>query len=285
MADSSDVSTALVAAVSQAVYPNGTGQASITGFPAVSYPGWPFPGVLDTDIRAGKNHISVYPRPEERNTTRFPMDWQTLSTTAATLTLGISGQTITVGGSIPNPIGTQNLTVVANGVPYVYAAQQADTLTSIATALAALIAVGIPGTTSSGAVITLPNSARLTAVRVGTSGTQVREIRRQEKVFQISVWADTNEKRVTLASAIDAALSSVNFLTMPDGTAARLIYRNSLDSDVAQKDRIYRRDIFYTVEYATTQTSVDTQVSQTQLNESTQVTGATANVSGPTSYN
>lgn len=73
---------------------------------------------------------------------------------------------------------------------------------------------------------------------------------------------------------IDAALAFTTFLTMPDGSAARLRYRNSAMSDDLQKDCLFRRDLFYSVEYATTQTEAETQVTQEQLNVSAAVAGA-----------
>ena len=279
MADLSDVGNALVALAAQAVYPNGTGQASVSGSAVRLFPGWPNPQQLDADLKAGGAQVSVFPRPDERNTTRYSKDWQQLSVNAQTLTLTIAGQTVTVGGTIPPAGNPHNVTVLANKVPYVYAVQVSDTLTSIATALAALIAVGIPGTTSTGAVITLPNSGRINSVRVGITGTSIREIRRQERVFVLSVWADTPTHRDAIAQAVDVALAATQFLTLIDQSAARLIYKGSMVIDQFQKDKLYRRDLFYTVEYATTQTETDTQITQEQFNISNQPDGATAPIS------
>lgn len=276
MADFSDVQSALVALAVQAVYPNGTGQASVTGQGVSVARGWPNPQQLDADLKVGKCTVTVYPRPEETNTTRFPRDWQTLVVNAATLTLTAVGQVVTVGGTVPPTGNPHNLVVIVNGLPYVYAVQTSDTLTGIATALAALIAVNVPGTTNTGPVITLPNSARLTATRVGLQGTAIREIRRQSRLFQVSIWADTPAHRITVASAVDIAMASTQFLTLADGSAARLIYKNSRDHDEYQKDRLYRRDLFYSVEFATTQTETETQITVEQTNTGLQIDGSTA---------
>ncbi|MFD2271408.1 hypothetical protein ACFS07_10410 [Undibacterium arcticum] len=167
------------------------------------------------------------------------------------------------------------MTVLANRQPYIYAVQVADTLTSIATALATLIVAGIPGAGSAGAVITLPATARINAVRVGVTGTSIREIRRQERLFQISVWADTPAHRDAIAPAIDVVLAITQFMTLVDQSTARMTYKSSPVSDEFQKDKLYRRDLFYTVEYATTQIETDTQITQEQLNTSGQVDGST----------
>lgn len=279
MADVSDVANTLVGLAASAVYPNGTGQASVTGAGIRVYQGWPVPQSLDADLKVGICHVSVFARPEERNVSRYPQDWQQKTVNAPTLTASIAGQTITIAGTIPPTNNPHNIAVLVNGKPYVYAVQTSDTLASIATALSALIAVAIPGTTSAGTVVTVAAAGRIAAARVGVTGTAIRELRRQERLFQITVWADTPGHRDSAAQAIDVSLAATNFLTLPDGTAGRLIYKSSTVTDDYQKDKLYRRDLFYTVEYATTQTETETQITQEVFNVSNQPDGATAAVS------
>ncbi len=276
MADLIDVENALVALISQTLYPNGTGQASAAGIPVKVYPGWPTSSQLDADLRAGTANVSVYPGAAERNTTRYPKTWQTLAVNMPTLTLTVSGQTVTVGGAVPAPFFAHNFALLVSGKNYVYALQATDTLTSIATALAALLAVDYPGTTSSGAVITLPVNAHIAAGKVGTIGTSIREVRRQERVFQITAWCDTPAHRDAVVQPVDIALAATEFLTLADGSAARVIYKGSPVTDATQKAKLYRRDLLYTVEYATTQVETDTQVVAMQSNYNVAPTGATA---------
>lgn len=285
MADVIDVQNALVALAAAALYPNGTGQPSAaSGVPCKVYAGWPTESQLDSDLAGGTAHVTVFPRPEERNTTRFPQDWQPQTMNAATLTLTINGQQMTVGGVVPPANNPHNLSVLANGKPYVYAVQTSDTLNSIAAALAALIAADIPGTGAAGAVVTLPGTGRIGAARVGITGTAVREVRRQERHFQITVWADTPAHRDAVAQPVDLVLATTKFLTMPDGFAARLIYKNSPISDSLQKTRLFRRDLIYLVEYATTQTETETQITQDQLGVAATRDGATQPIQNPTTY-
>lgn len=279
MADLSHVENALVSLIAQTLYPNGTAQPSVAAVDCIVYAGWPTASRLDADLIAGKAHVSVFPTATERNTTRYPKDWQTLAVTAATLTLAIAGQTVTVGGAMPAPFSVHNLAILASGKNYVYAVQAGDTLASIATALAALLAVDFPGTTSTGAVITSPVSCHLDAAKVGTSGTSIRELRRQERVFQITVWSDTPAHRDAVIQPVDVILAATQFLTLADGTAARLIYKGSPITDNNQKAKLYRRDLMYTVEYATTQTETDFQIVAATENVSNQPTGATAPIS------
>ncbi len=275
MADIIDVQNTLVGIVANAVYPNGTGQASVSGNPIVVYAGWPTASKLDADLIASKAHVTIFPTATESNKTRYPKDWVQQTLNSVTISVTIVGQTVVIGGAMPAPFTAHNVMAMVNGLPYVYAVQQSDTLTSIATALAALIVAGVPGTTSAGAVITMPNAARITAARVGVTGTSIREIRRQERVFQITVWANTPAQRDVIGAALDISLANTEFLTMPDGYGARMIYRSSMVVDALQKAKLYRRDFMYSIEYATTQTETDTQITQEQLNTSVQNDGST----------
>lgn len=279
MADITDVENSLVALIAQTLYPNGTAQPSVAGFDCAVYAGWPTASRLDADLAAGKTHVTVFPTATERNTSRYPKEWKTQAVTVPTLTLAIAGQTVTVGGAIPSPFSAHNLAILATGKNYVYAVQAGDTLASIATALAALLAADFPGTTSTGAVITCPVSCHLTAAKVGTSGTSIREVRRQERVFQITVWSNTPANRDAVIQPVDLALAATNFITLADGTAARLLYKGSPITDNNQKAKLYRRDLMYTVEYATTQVKTDYQIVAAQEDISNQPTGATAPIS------
>ena len=271
MSDLIDVENALVSIIAQTVYPNGTGQPSLTGPTVYTYPGWPSSVKLDQDLAAGNVNISVFPKNEERNTTRYPTDQTITVAPNPTLTATISGQTVTIGGTVSTP---QNVALNVNGTPYTYAVQPNDTLTGIATALATLIG---GGATSSGPVVTLPSSARIGSARVGASATVAQEFKRQEKIFQITIWASTPQARDQLAGPIDIALAQIEFLTMPDGYAARMTYKNTMQTDALQKENLYRRDLNYSVEWATTLISQATQITTIIENVSAEVSSTTVN--------
>lgn len=279
MADITDVENSLVALIAQTLYPLGTAQPSVAGIGCVVYAGWPTESRLDADLIASKAHITIFPTATERNTTRYPTAWQTQAINAATLTLTITGQTVTVGGALPSPFYAHNLAVLVNGKVYTYAVQSADTLTSIATALTNLIAVDNAGTTNTAAVIAMPVSAHIDSVAVGTIGTSIREVKRQERVMQITVWSDSPSHRDAVVQPIDIILAATPFITLADGTMGRLIYKSSPITDNNQKAKLYRRDLLYSVEYATTQTATSTQIVAAQTNISNQPTGATAPIS------
>lgn len=278
MADLSDVLTVLAASAVAAIYPNGTGQASPTGAAVKVYAGWPGPAQLDADLRAASPvcHVSIYPSVGERNTTRYsPNDWKQVSVQTPTMTAVLAGQVVTLGGTIPGAGNQHNVVIIANGVPFVCAVLTTDTLATVASYLTALIAAVVPGTVSAGPVITFPSAARVLAARVGVTGTSVRELRRQERRFQFAVWADTPTHRDAIAAVLDWNLAIGAFIALPDGTAGRIRYAGTVLSDALQKDCLFRRDLFYTVEYGTTQTETETQITQTQLNTSAAPSGIT----------
>lgn len=265
MADVTDVADALVAMVAAALYPNGIGQASAAGVACKIYQGWPQPPEIDADLAQSVNkvHVSVYPRDDERNVDQYPNEAQTIAVNPVTLTATIAGQQVTIGGAVPTPtFYAHNVSLLISGKFYVYAAQNTDTASTIATALTALLVVDFASAVNVGAVITLPAGARVTAARVGTIGQQYREVKRQERGFQITVWANGYAPRKAVASIIDQTIGLTQFITLIDGFGGRVRYRSSPMSDALEKTRIYRRDFFITVEYPTTQLITATQVTQ-----------------------
>jgi hypothetical protein len=277
MSDISDVLTVLVKIAECVLYPNGVTKPSIVNSDIVIYPGWPSSDNLDTDLAAGKTHVSVFPKAEERNTTRYREKEKVTQAPTTTLTLTVqtasgghllldgggnvlledngflllegNSLAIVVGGTISVP---QNVMLRVNGKDYVYAVQASNALVDIAAALATLVAVDIPGTSASGNSINVGPTGRVQAARVGGVGTVAKEIRRQEHVVMITVWAATPQLRDTIAAAIDVDLAERRFISMPDGYGARIIYKNSLLVDSLQKAALYRRDLNYTIEFATT---------------------------------
>ncbi|MBZ6386794.1 hypothetical protein [Pantoea piersonii] len=95
------------------------------------------------------------------------------------------------------------------------------------------------------------------------AGKAVRELKRQIKDFQITVWAPTPELREQAGTATDAALSAESNIDLGDGAPAQLFYVRQFDSDSAENWHVYRRDLFFSVNFATTQTITAPEVIQT----------------------
>jgi len=266
MSDISDVQSALVAMVAAAVYPSGTGAASMSGKDIVVYAGWPTSSRLDADLLVEKAHVTVFQTNIETNKSRYSKDWDEQTVSAAGLAIAVAGQQITITGALPDPYQQENVSITVSGKPYVLVALADDTPATLAAALAVLIAVDWPGVAAAGGVITLPGAANIMAALIGVTGTTVRVLRTQDRIFQITVWSAAPAQRDMIGAALDVALAGIERFTLPDGFGARLIYRNSHITDQLQKAKLYRRDFQYSVEYSTTQAMAATQITQTTLN-------------------
>ncbi|MDR3473344.1 MAG: hypothetical protein P4M09_16920 [Devosia sp.] len=256
MADLGDVEETLKTVVSGVLYPNGTGNPSVAGVDCQVYRGWPKQPDLDRDLKAGKVTVTIYPRSAgERNTTRFPRDWQMQTAPIHTMTAAVVGTVITLGGT---PAAGQWVTAVIGGIPFTYAVLASDTLADIASKLGILISATFP-VVASGSTITVDTGHSVVA-RIGAAGTSAMEVRRQVRQFQITFWCPTPQLRDLVVGKVDPVLEGMNFITLPDGFAGRLLYVGTMVSDGAQAQALYRRDLIYSVEYPTTVSETDYEI-------------------------
>lgn len=263
MADLVEVADALVGFAAAALYPAGIAQPSATGDAVRLYQGWPNPKQLEDDLAAGMVHVSVWPRPGDRNTTRYLGDWTEVSRSAPTITAVVSGATVTFGGSVVPP---QAVALLVDGKGYSYGVQAGDTLSTIAVALAALIGADRPAS-AAGSVLSVPGARAITA-RIVVAGTSAREWRRQERVFQVTTWASRFDRRDAVARLVDQTLAALYRFPLPDGTVALMRYAGSGQDDDTQKQRVYRRDLLYSVEYPTLESRTDYTVAIQTINVS-----------------
>lgn len=261
MADMTDVADALVGIIAAAVYPNGTAQPPAGGVQAKIYQGWPEPGALKADLLLKIAHVSVFPSANVKITTRHSPEWQQLIAPAPTLTAIVAGTTVTLGGTVTLP---QAACLIADGQDFAYGLQVGDTLASIAAALAAQVNASRPAS-ATGAVITIPGARHIDA-RVVANGTSAKEVAREQRVFQVSIWADCFDSREPLAKVITPVLADLTRLTMPDGTVATCEYAGSQQIDSEQMQGIFRRDINVSIDYGTIVTRIDNQVGIVQTN-------------------
>lgn len=274
MATISDVQDALADLIVASLYPTSP-SASVLGYPVKVYAGWPSPQQLDIDLadsppKSGKPtaaHVSIYPLPAERNTTRYPGTREETPAPAATYALAAAGQVITLSGNPPATFAPQNLAVYLNGNPYLVQTVAGQSAAAVAAALLAVIQADFPAASLAGAAITIPGGVRIGDLRIGTVGSTTREVRRQEKQFQIAVWTSNPASRAAIADTFDPVLADTPRLVLADGSLARLIYHGAREDDFPQKQRIYRRSLIFTAEYATTITEAAPQliVPQTDL--------------------
>jgi hypothetical protein len=215
------------------------------------YRGWPKSAALNADLAAGRINVTVFPASTGgRNTTRYPGDWATLPV-EPTLTATVTGTVVTFAGAAS--VG-QVAGVLVDGRSYAYRTTTTDTPASVAANIATLARPdGI--VTLAQATVSFPGVGNLLA-RVVADASGLMEVRRQVQNFRIICWCPTPSLRDQTASAIDASLAAMRFIDLPDGTAARLVYTGTDVFDQSQDAILYRRDLAYSVEYATTATAL-----------------------------
>jgi len=196
MADMTEAADAVVLAIAGLAYPSGTTQASVGNCPIMVYQGWPDPNSLSDDARAGKVHVSVFPRPGGKVTTVM--------------------------------LGDTEWAEIDNN---------------------------------------------------GTAGTGVLEVRRQARTLQITIWAGTPKLRDLVAKRLDAGLARITRLDLDDGSQAVLTSIDEIQIDAQQKSGVYRRDLLYSINYATTYSEPQTTVAHPVL---TLTAGPTLTATGPT---
>ncbi len=252
MADLSEVSEALVGVIAQAVYPYGTDQPSIIKGAVRVFAGWPEPQQLEQDLTAQVVQVSVFPRAEEQSAIPVSASWEPLTINQPTLTATVRGETVMLSGAATT---AQTIIVTADKAAIAYQCQVNETLENIAQTLAQKLQAK-RSAIADGFCLTIPNVYRL-EVEISTAGRRLRALDYRTKPFQITVWAADFKQREVIASAIDLAFARQFRLTLPDGTVALLRYRSSVDNDDFQTQRLYRRDLFYEVNYALTETASD----------------------------
>jgi hypothetical protein len=265
MAGLQEVTNILVGMAGVAVYPHGSTSASVSGDNVRIFPGWPQPDLLQRDMGRGVAQVSVYPLDTENRTTERP-EWQEIRRTDPTISVSVVGDTASLSGLPSYPM---NVALLIDQVAFVHPLQTADTLSTVATSLATQISVEREAT-SSGVSITVPGALEFEG-RVGQIGTAVRELKRQKRVFQTTVWAPSARSRDLLSEAIDVAFARTPRIDLPDGLPGHLVYERSPITDDLAKIEIFRRDLRYSVEWATTESREapeivvnETRIKQTQ---------------------
>jgi hypothetical protein len=248
MADASDVETALADQAAATLYPLGTQNASVTGAVYRIYRGWPSDSALEADLALGNWHVSVTAvEGTDPDVPQFPANWVMTALVAPALTVSVSGGVVTFGGSAATG---QLAGILIDDTAFSYRTQPGDTPASVAANLAVEINT-VFFVSVTGASITIPSFTRLIA-RVEADQTAILPTRRQRQNFRLACWCADPASRDATASALDASLAQIFFLTLPDGSAGRLRYLRCENSDVFSTTPLYRRDLIYSVDYATT---------------------------------
>ncbi len=251
MPSQADVEVALVSLVGSALYPNGLASPPMIGGESRIYRGWPSAASLEADLAAGIVNVSVFALPNAvSDTTRYLPNWFA-SPVAPTLVVSTAGNTVTFSG-VATP--GQLAGVLLDRHSFVYRTSLGDTPVSVASALATAIAATYVATISD-ATITLSNATSVVA-RTCADASASLEVRRQRQGFRLTAWCPTPDLRDAACAVLDVAFAATPFLTLADGSAARLQFTSTTSFDERQDALLYRRDMLYTVEYPTTQVAI-----------------------------
>ena len=248
MADQSDVEAALVNIAAAALYPNGTDQASVTGGMIRLYRGWPANAALEADLADGIAHVSVVAVPNgQALTDAFPAVWEYPNPVNVTLTASVAGADTTFGGAATTG---QLAGLLIDDAAFVYRTQPGDTPDSVAANLATQV-MQVRAASVAGSTVSVPATAHMIA-RVVADQPAILQTRRQRLAFRLACWCADPTARDALGSAIDTAFSAMPFIPLADGSVGRLLpWRSDVADDLSTLP-LYRRDLLYSVEYATT---------------------------------
>ncbi|GBR34412.1 hypothetical protein AA11826_1217 [Komagataeibacter oboediens DSM 11826] len=258
MADIVSISRAIVEQMEAIVYPSGKGAASVTGRPTKIFRGWltqdDYAGA-DCTLNRGVDFITVMDLQGGWRRIDEPLGrpWRQEDTIPATVSITTEGSTATVTlQDDAIPAGIVGLRIRSDGttIPYrsvaAYAVQATDTATTIAAALAAQI----PGATSSGSAVTVPGATDLSGA-VGGYAPAVRTARRQQQLFQVTVWSASTKARDALGTALDNGMAFIDWLTDANGSTFQIESRGNWNNDAAQNSGIFMRPFRFIATYDT----------------------------------
>lgn len=247
MADQSDVEIALAALAAAALYPDGPETASLPGPPCRVYRGWPNPAALDADLALGHVNVTIFAGDAApRVTTRFAEEWVS-TPVIPTLRALVSNTSVTFSGSAdPGQLAG----VLIDGRPYVHRTQTNDTPPLVAATIGSRIRASRIVHLHD-ASLDIPGATNLIACIVADRPV-LKEIRRQRLTIRITCWCPSPATRDATATAIDTAFAAMPFVTLADNSQARLSFAGGAVVDQSENASLYRRDLLYTAEYATT---------------------------------
>jgi hypothetical protein len=255
MADLSDALNVIVAQIDATLYPSGDPgslqPSPVTNLVTKIYPGWPQAKQLDDDLKLGYVHVGVFSSGGgDGGAVQVWEQPQIVVPPVHTIVPMLAGNVVTLSGTVAV---NEYVTVILDGrAAFSYAAAPGDTLASMAAALATQIGAKPPyqATHAAGAALTIAGATQIT-VRIGAPGTLGEIVHRQRQPVRVIIYAATAPARDLTATTIDPALKTNWRLTFPDTSQGILTYDKTLVDDMPQKANMYRRDLVYTVEYAT----------------------------------
>jgi hypothetical protein len=251
LADLSDVMSKIADLATTACYPNGTSSASVTTRPIYVMQGWPKPQDMDQAMASNCALVNIYAI--QGSTSKAPQIFEKPQIIVPAVT-GLSASIDDATGTIVTLSGTpqtgEYVTAVIDRRAYSYSQAPSDTAANFATALATLIGADYPSTRVDGTSFTVPGSQSI-VIRIAAPTTLGRTIHRQTQQIRIVVWTNNPPDRDTVAAAIDVLLKQNLTISFADTSQAIVNYFGTYLNDNMQNASEYRRDLIFTVTYAT----------------------------------
>lgn len=214
-------------------------------WPVRAHRGWPLPASLSASLVAGCLTVTTRAKAGTwRDTTRWPAEWRT-ETNAPTLAASVTDDTAFFAGT--GGAG-QVVGVACDGQSWSYRCRDGDTPALAAASLAQLIRPTRLAI-ASGGTLRLPGATDLMA-RTGADAVASRELRRQQQVFEVTLWCAAPEVRDWAGGLLDLAITETPFLGV-DGEACRMLGEGCADDDGSEVARLYKRVVQLRVEYPT----------------------------------
>lgn len=255
MADVADVMDALASMAQAACFPDGAGNASVTGKPIDVAQGWPLVEDIDAAMAEGRSLVSVYLIPGSTRLDPQIFDWS-----PGTVVEPVHGLTATVDELTATLSGTANVGEYATLIVtdstgqnvFSYTATTPTVSTAMAAELLELVQADYPDATLNGAALSFPSSVSV-VLRIGAKAVIGQKIHRQEVQFQIVTWAPNPSDRTTIGKAVDVAIKTPVKIAMPDTSVAIIHPRDTRLSDREENKTLYRRDMILSVMFDTIQ--------------------------------
>lgn len=251
MADLSDCMAKFAELATTACYPNGTSSPSVTTRRIYVMQGWPKPQDMDKAMSQDDVLVNVFAI--QGSTGTVPQVFSKPQIIVPALS-GLSATIDDATGTIVTLSGTpqvgEYVTAIIDRRTYSYVYATGNVVADFATGLAALISADYPLARSDGASFTVPGSHSI-LIRIAAPTTLGRTIHRQTQQIRVVVWANNPTDRNTVSAAIDVFLKQNLKISFADTSEAIVNYQGTYLDDNLQNSGEWRRDLIFTVTYAT----------------------------------
>lgn len=244
MIDISQVVSALIEQLGTAIYPEGVGSPPVNKSSTRLYAGWPNAKALDEDLALGIVNVSAFPRAGlGQITSRYNKEWSHDEIPTPTLRAKVIGRVVTFTG-----VGSDGLLagIIEGEQSWALKVMEGWAPAKVASAFHRIVR---PGVVLDGDSLIFSGTSRLEA-RTAAAVPEEREVRRQRRGIQLTVWAPTPEARDLTFQILDLWVATHPFFDV-ENRAVRLEYSGDTFDEDARQANLHRRDMLLTVEYPT----------------------------------